>query len=613
MPPPDVIRWTRLEPASRTADLQGGLRAEVHDPLWLLARQWQLGEFVGDDAGSPVQVALRLDSTPLTRYLPGGIPATWYPPTGSTGTANPAVAGLALDRRLPLEALVERETVRASAATRPRLAVEAGIHFLRTLSAAGADAARAGVLANFAFSAPTTPLDPDTQRFVDVVAGRAPDGVLLAAVVRAVAAGTPIASLTEPTRTAVQTWQTWRQSLAPDLGARVDTARTTWLTWYDTLFTEPDPTTGGPAWVPDQLEYAAAVAAPLRVGGEAVLAAPAYFEGHLDWYSFDVQPAGSLGAVRDDLSLADKDREVIQRTVFPTGVHFPGMPASRYWEFEDAAIDFGAVAAGAQQLAYLLLVEFGLVSGDDWFIVPVDLPVGTITRTRWLVVTDTFGLRTLVPSAREADTPIDGTPLPWDMFRLSPDPRPVAGVQRLIPDALFLPPVLGNSLASAPLEEVVLLRDEMANMAWAVERVVENALNQPLDRATAFHRARDQAPPPTATGPLSAYRLATDVPDYWLPLYADRAAPELPPIRLRVGGLPAGRMLLPIAPATQLNIQGVEVPREGARLTRAYQYARWIDGRTYLWMGRQKGAGIGESSSGLRFDTLQPPAGTPGG
>ena len=145
-----------------------------------------------------------------------------------------------------------------------------------------------------------------------------------------------------------------------------------------------------------------------------------------------VQPAGSLGAIRDDLSPADKDREVIQRTVFPTGVHFPGMPASRYWEFEDARIDFGAVAAGAQQLAYLLLVEFGLVSGDDWFIVPVDIPVGTITRTRWLVVTDTFGLRTLVPSAREADTPIDGTPLPWDMFRLSPDPRPVAGVQRTV-------------------------------------------------------------------------------------------------------------------------------------------------------------------------------------
>jgi hypothetical protein len=361
------------------------------------------------------------------------------------------------------------------------------------------------------------------------------------------------------------------------------------------------------------LEYAAAVAAPLRLGGEAVLSAPAYSEGHLDWYSFDVQPVGSLGAQRTDLSQADRDGEVVQRTVIPTGVHFPGMPAARYWEFEDARVDFGAIAAGAQQLAYLLLVEFGLVSGDDWFIVPVDVPVGTICRTRWLVVTDTFGQRTLVSSARDVDAAVDPTPLPWDMFRLSPDPRPVAGTARDIPDALFVPPVLGTSLSSAPVEDVVLLRDEMANMAWAVERVVETALNRPLDRATAFNRARDQAPPQTSSSPLPAYRLATDVPDYWLPLYPTQAAPGLPAIRLLVGGLPAGRMLVPTPPATQLSIHGVEVPREGARLTRGFQYARWTDGRTYLWVGRRKDVGLGEGASGLRFDVVQPPAGTPGG
>ena len=42
---PTVSRWNRLEPYGRTLDLEGGLRAEVHDPLWMLGRQWQLGEF----------------------------------------------------------------------------------------------------------------------------------------------------------------------------------------------------------------------------------------------------------------------------------------------------------------------------------------------------------------------------------------------------------------------------------------------------------------------------------------------------------------------------------------------------------------------------------------
>ena len=31
-----------------------------------------------------------------------------------------------------------------------------------------------------------------------------------------------------------------------------------------------------------------------------------------------------------------------------------------------------------------------------------------------------------------------------------------------------------------------------------------------------------------------------------------------------------------------------EVPRSGLTLTRSYQYARWLDGSTCLWIGRKK-------------------------
>jgi hypothetical protein len=44
------------------------------------------------------------------------------------------------------------------------------------------------------------------------------------------------------------------------------------------------------------------------------------------------------------------------------------------------------------------------------------------------------------------------------------------------------------------------------------------------------------------------------------------------------------------------------VPREGARVTRTYRYARWSDGSTQVWVGRRKTPGLGEGSSGLRFD-----------
>src|SRR5262245_58299735 len=127
---PSVMSWTRLEPYGRSVGLESGLNAEIRDPLWMLARQWQLGEFWGEDAGTPVRVHLRADCTPLTRYLPGGIPAAWYAPG-----ATPIAQGQRIDRGVPLEATVERERVRDEEALQPRLAAEAGIHFLRVVDA----------------------------------------------------------------------------------------------------------------------------------------------------------------------------------------------------------------------------------------------------------------------------------------------------------------------------------------------------------------------------------------------------------------------------------------------------------------------------------------------
>ena len=48
-----ITTWVRLEPRCRTADMNAGLQARIYDPLWLLARQWQIGEFQGEDNGSP--------------------------------------------------------------------------------------------------------------------------------------------------------------------------------------------------------------------------------------------------------------------------------------------------------------------------------------------------------------------------------------------------------------------------------------------------------------------------------------------------------------------------------------------------------------------------------
>ena len=307
---------------------------------------------------------------------------------------------------------------------------------------------------------------------------------------------------------------------------------------------------------------------------------------------------------------ADNAFTEITRTAIPAPVSFRGMPAMRFWEFEDAQVDFGAVDAGPTDLARMLLVEFALTYGDDWFVVPVELDVGSLYRTRSLVITDTFGVRMLIKSSSELGTPDSE----WRMFQHSYSRG--SGVTGPASNLFFLPPSLLKSLESRPIEEVLFLRDEMANLAWAVERLTESATERPLNRFEAYleqKRRRELETPvktSSAADPLR-YRLSTEIPDYWIPLMPVRTGQG---IRLKRGavlntdGLPEpvsamGSILTP-APGRSLELYEEEVPREGVRVTRSYQYTRWIDGSTHLWIGRRKQPGRGEGSSGLRFDVV---------
>jgi hypothetical protein len=103
-----------------------------------------------------------------------------------------------------------------------------------------------------------------------------------------------------------------------------------------------------------------------------VLVAPDHTDGRLDWYSFDLAPDASLGASQDPAA------QEIVRTVIPTPASYRGKPAPRWWTFEDAWTDFGSVTAGADDLARMLLVEFALVFGNDFFCIPVDLDLGSL-------------------------------------------------------------------------------------------------------------------------------------------------------------------------------------------------------------------------------------------
>ena len=473
------IHWMRLEPRTRNepseSGLESGLEARTADPCWMIARQWQFGELQGEDAGSPVSVRAELDQLPFTRFRPGarraGAPAHDYDP-----------------RELPLEALVEREAVHPLPL---RLAATAGQHFLRLLAKYGVDKYHGRFVRAFALQAPP-PADADKllaadRAFLAVMSHRVPDANKLYAVLKPVL-DEPVPRLPD------------KPSVDPADRGNVALAGIEWLRWFESLYSEPEndsrlPSTV-PAWVPERQEYAFAVAAE-EEEGQLVLEADEYTEGDLDWYVFDRMPDASLGRT----SSARTTRR-ISRTVIPTPVRYRGMPSTRWWEFEDGRVNFGAAEAEATDLVRLLLIEYSISHGDDWFVMPIELELGAAYRALSVVVTDTFGERTLIRPYTE----VDGPGSPWRMFEtaLHRD-APGSGSDTLpTPEAplLVYPPVLVNSIPGQAIEEVHLLRDEMANMAWAVEEKVESPVGFALDRARLFQERKlradeDNESPPT--------------------------------------------------------------------------------------------------------------------
>jgi hypothetical protein len=584
-----ISGWTRLEPRPRSRDFARALEARVHDPLWLLARQWQVGEFKGDDAGSLTAARFEIDTTPVNRYQPG-----------ANGAARPYDL-----RRLPLEALVERERVRAAVSSGGgpapvesdtstdvdlRLAAEAGLHFLRLLRDAGIETDyRSDYLETYPLATDaTTTLDAASHRFVSVIAGRAPNGFALEADLRRALALEPPVLPPDPQI------EPQHQELVLDI-ARA------WLEWWNDLFLEP--ASDEDAWVPDHLEYRFRVSAP---DGDAqiVLTAGEYHTGDLDWFDFDVEEDAALDGEAGPGELTTSVHAVV-----PTSVEFAGMPTPRWWEFEDGRVDFGRVDAAPDDLARLLLLEFALVYGNDWLMIPVTLEAGSICRVRSLRVTDTFGAQLEIPASQQSGD----TAASWGLFYPAVAGRPLTHDVDPADRLFFLPPTFASSLNSDPIEHVLFIRDEMANMAWAIERIVPGADGRPVDRFEAYQEKRRAEPPPEPIpeGTSVEYRLASSIPDHWIPLVPVHIGQDQRAIALQRGAmldpetggaiLPLGRIL---TPGQRLVFPEETVSRAGERVTRHFQNTRWIDGGSLLWMGRRRRPGRGEGSSGLRFDSV---------
>jgi hypothetical protein len=591
---PVVTTWTRLEPLPLSTDLEPALSAAIADPLWLLCRQWQFLEFAGEDTGTPIDVRIEGQTASLSRLL-----------AGAPG-ADAAAHAIDYDTvALPLEVAVESET---ALALHPRLAAEAGLQLQRMLTAAELSGLRDAFVSAYALTLAedaSAGADTNGSEWLSLAAGRALDARRLAAVLRPLRAADGSLSALPP------------QPVLPaeSRGAARDVLQG-WLAWYDALLIDTD---ANAAWNVHRLEYAFATSAPTP-DGALTLVADEYADGRLDWHALRAA-AASLGEGAADATAI----EALQvRPLLPMPVQYAGKPADRYWEFEDETINFGALAAGPTDLTRLLLAEFGLVYGNDWFIVPLRLPVGSITRVARCLARDTFGVVTEITRSRNSGG------IAWALFELTDRPPSFSTSGATGPaarDWLLLAPTLAQTLEGDAVEQVALFRDESANMAWAVEHVVQGASGDPYPRYDEASRraAQQQVDGPPLDAQL-VYRLATSVPEHWLPLVpvpAEGSNPGLAPViqfqrrallRVEEDGTrraiqPRGQLLRTdprgsVESEPALRVEEEEIGREGVIVERNFQLARWLDGRTLLWLGRRKSVGRGEGASGLRFDAL---------
>jgi hypothetical protein len=292
---------------------------------------------------------------------------------------------------------------------------------------------------------------------------------------------------------------------------------------------------------------------------------------------------------------------------------FTGAPDPRWWAFEDSKVQFGEMEVNTTDVAKLALLEHAVIYANDWLSIPFAVPVGGLVEVTNVEVTDVFGRSFDLNPSEHLNGP--GTKR-WQLYALSDESNPMGPGHSKI---LFVPPVSSDAL-EYPAEELLYLRDEGANLVFGVEHRVTNPRGDSVPGIEAQRERGLSGEAPAEQGGKLRFRLATPVPGNWfpfVPVVRDAANRE---VRLRKALLLRNtnnddpQKIDPLGILLNQNgdwLEEASVARSGVKVQLMRRRARGVDGRTYVWVGRQVTVGKGEGKSGLRFDVLQENGGQP--
>lgn len=620
--------WNRLESRPRKYDFDRVLKSEIHDPLWFLTRQWQFGEFKGEDTGSPVFAKVLMETTEMVKYQ------------GLQGAVEN------FPNAIPLETQVEQQPFQLGFKER----IQIGNHWWKLLRIYGAQYNQNRAASDPAFeelayqtelltayplrvpeldetSSETTLQSAQLlsnyrlMNVLRVAAGKSPDGVLLYQAIQ----DNQTAFILNLRREKAH--QTLIQETVNDF-----------LAWFAGQFPEIPPLGG--AWNANQLEYQFKCALPEATGKNTVVAANEYYNGRLDWFAFDVE---SLANRSGPISTSDKDTKtqaITEKVIsfIPSPAAFGGMPSNRFWEFEDGQVDLGNINADTTDISKIVVVEYATMYGNNWYLIPYPIDAGTLSTVKGIVVTDVFGQKTFIEAAIQGES---DDWYSWGMFNLTS--WDAERSQALAADTrILIPPALPKIQESESVEEVIFLRDEMSNLVWAVENKINNLLGMGMDGhkaaselLTYLQSLNETTPIDLAENAVLKYLLGNTVPENWIPFMAIHLSGQNRAVQLQRASMP--RQLnganMPVRPRNQLLRYGFEdqpgsalapyinpssneqqqayfiheeeIPRAGIIVKGTFQRSRWYGGKIVQWYGYKKQFGKGEGGSGLVFDRVE--------
>jgi hypothetical protein len=424
---PTALMWNRLEGRPRTHHFDRALKAEVRDALWMLTKQWQTGEFKADDAGSPVFAKIHVSTSQLDQYKAD------------------SQAEQEFEANVPLEAKVEQKKIPFTKGGKDisiDLRLQMGGYWLKMLVKAGLNF-RDEYIAKYAFNLPANDRSAediyshrDIWQQYAAISGRSMDGYKFYQylIIAGNHASDDITS-TDPGKSALD-----------DLGLN-------FRDWFLSMYYQPQDEKNN-AWLPDRLEYQFECSATAN-NENKLIKGEEYYEGNLDWYAFDIKQQRVENSGQQKISDT--------HTFIPSHVQFDGMPNTRWWKFEDGKTNLGAIQPSTTDLSKLVLIEFGLVFANDWFLTPYTLPIGSLANVEGLTVRNNFGETTWIKPAEEAGA----DDVVWSMFKLASETQN---------NTLLLAPSAIKVHEGDALEEIVLIRDEMSNMVWGIETRVPGSI-----------------------------------------------------------------------------------------------------------------------------------------